>query len=41
MYYVNYAAWNNDLGQFLVVFEVNNHDGINDKPREARLELAD
>ena len=31
MYYVKYAAQNNDLGQFQGVFEVNNYDGANDK----------
>ena len=34
MYYVNYAAYNNNIGQFLGVFEVNNNDGINDKPEK-------
>ena len=34
MYYVNYAAYNKDLGQFSGVFEVNNYDGTNDKPEK-------
>ena len=34
MYYVNYVAYNNDLVQFLGVFEVNNYNGANDKPEK-------
>ena len=34
MYYVNYAAYNNDFGQFLGGFEINNHDEICNKPKK-------
>ena len=34
MYYVNYAAQNNDLGLYLEVLEVNNYDGANYKPEK-------
>ena len=31
MYYVDYTAYNNGLGQFWGVFAVNDYDGTNDK----------
>ena len=34
MFYVNYAAWDNVFGQFLGVFEANNYDRTNDKPKK-------
>ena len=38
IYYVSYAAQNNDLGQFLGVFEVNYYDGTNYKPEKKNFE---
>ena len=37
MYYVNYAAQNNDLGQFLGVSNVNNYDATDDNPENKYL----